>query len=477
MGHEFQWPPADDDLQAHILVLPGETVEVLQPRREPDVTHVNRVGVRAGDPVAGTHGRAPHVTQVGVAAIEPSLVELALNDWPQEFRPAATFQAVTTDRMAPIDPTPTGPPGLGPPRSSELIASRHRHRFGTYVATVAVSMVCASVATSYVERHEVFGPSVDAIGKLVGPELNRSATVTRPQPSPREVPAASSVAASLAPAALSKKQVEPVRRPAEPPQKLKGRDMSPQSAPSRRQGSVPPPATRSRLGARIGLDARLDRRAIPTVTSRSAATSPKVRSSDSSDRSVKSPEAAVISTTPKTVVRRGGIADDTPPSAPVAPPAPISLPPTVVAPLPASAVPARNALAEVASPTPAPPLAPPAGASVVPTRVQEEQNIQRVLQRYALAYEQLDANAAKVVWPTLDVRALTRAFEGLESQNLRFSGCELSISGAEAKAVCHGTATYVPKIGSKEPRTSRRDWVFKLKKLETDWRIAQSETR
>jgi hypothetical protein len=114
-------------------------------------------------------------------------------------------------------------------------------------------------------------------------------------------------------------------------------------------------------------------------------------------------------------------------------------------------------------------------ASNVPAGVQEEQDIRRVLQRYALAYEQLDANAAKVVWPTVDVRALSRAFEGLESQDLTFSGCELSIGGAKAQAICHGTATYVPKIGSKDPRTVRRDWIFTLNKLEKGWTI--SETR
>jgi hypothetical protein len=155
---------------------------------------------------------------------------------------------------------------------------------------------------------------------------------------------------------------------------------------------------------------------------------------------------------------------------------------TVVAPLPVPAgpaVPAQDALAAEASSTSAPLFASPSGASTatVLTGVQEEQNIRRVLQRYALAYGQLDAHAAQVVWPTVDVRALTRAFESLESQEFAFSGCELSISGAEAQAACHGKATYVPKIGIKAPRTARRDWVFQLKKLEAGWTIAQAETR
>jgi hypothetical protein len=478
MDHEFQWPPSDDDLKSYVVVLQGQrAVEKVQPR-ESDVSNENRVSVRAGDPVAVKEARVPHVTQVDVATVSTHPIELALR-WPQEPLTATTAQKATINRVATIDRTTTGPPWLDTPRSHGLIASRHRRHFASSAATVAVSMVCASVATSYVERHDVFKPSVDAIRRLVGPVLNRSATFIRPPDNQAEVTARSSAVATLPPASPRKKQVEPVLPPAKPQSRKLDvwavrRDVAHGSAPSQHQGSAPPSATPSRLNARI------DRRAIPKVTTRAAVTSPKVVSSDSSDRSVKSPPNAVISTTPAAAVGRGGIAEARAPSVPVAPPAPVSAMATAVAPLPVPAVPARDALAAEASSTSAALLASPAGAStatVVPTRVQEEQNIRRVLQRYALAYEQLDAHAAQVVWPTVDVRALTRAFESLESQALAFSGCELSISGAEAQAACHGNATYVPKIGSKAPRTARRDWVFKLKKLEAGWTIAQAETR
>ena len=100
-----------------------------------------------------------------------------------------------------------------------------------------------------------------------------------------------------------------------------------------------------------------------------------------------------------------------------------------------------------------------------------------MLLSYARAYEQLDANAARAVWPGVDVRALTRAFNGLESQAVRFNGCEVSIAGAEARALCHGTTTYVPKIGSKDPRRLQHDWVFRLTKIGDAWKIRQSEIR
>lgn len=110
-------------------------------------------------------------------------------------------------------------------------------------------------------------------------------------------------------------------------------------------------------------------------------------------------------------------------------------------------------------------------------RAQEEQRVRGVLQRYARAYEQLDAKAAKAVWPNVDERALSRAFDGLQSQHIAFDRCELSVKGVDARATCQGTATYIPKIGSKDPRTLRRQWAFALNRAEGDWLIAEAETR
>ena len=99
------------------------------------------------------------------------------------------------------------------------------------------------------------------------------------------------------------------------------------------------------------------------------------------------------------------------------------------------------------------------------------------MRQYARAYERLDANAARAVWPTVDVRALSRAFDGLASQEVTFAGCDVSLTGADARATCHGTTTYVPRVGSKDPRTLQRNWVFRLRKTEGTWSIAQAETR
>lgn len=117
---------------------------------------------------------------------------------------------------------------------------------------------------------------------------------------------------------------------------------------------------------------------------------------------------------------------------------------------------------------------PPASAtlSTRPDAGEDEGLIKQVLQRYRTAYEGLDAHSARVVWPAVNEIALARAFDGLESQSLTFEACDVRVRGeAAATAVCRGSARYVPKIGSRDPRTEPRVWNFTLRKAGTDWTI------
>jgi hypothetical protein len=97
--------------------------------------------------------------------------------------------------------------------------------------------------------------------------------------------------------------------------------------------------------------------------------------------------------------------------------------------------------------------------------------VHKALQRYRLAYEDLDAQSAQAVWPAVNQTALARAFDGLESQTLTFDACDVRISGETAAATCQGSARYVPKIGSREPRVEPRVWNFTLRKNGNDWKI------
>jgi tetratricopeptide (TPR) repeat protein len=166
------------------------------------------------------------------------------------------------------------------------------------------------------------------------------------------------------------------------------------------------------------------------------------------------------------------------PERPVAPPttAPLSLPvplsqlPTTTA----ADVPRESTVAAVATAAPAvvpPPTRVPA-AVPPPARVAGDQElVEEALQRYRRAYGRLNVQSAEAVYPTVNRVALARAFEGLESQALTFDSCEIELRGVLARAICHGTAHYVPKVGSRYPRTEPLVWSFELRKSDTDWTI------
>lgn len=169
-----------------------------------------------------------------------------------------------------------------------------------------------------------------------------------------------------------------------------------------------------------------------------------------------------------------------------APPAPAPTNPIVATPPARSPAPAPEPPAAFdASPAPsAPPSRTPVPAArpepeALPSVVArtEQSEIQRTLGQYRSAYQLLDAEAARVAWPSVDVRALARAFDTLTSQQLAFEACQFVIVGDAATAQCRGSATYTPKVGSRAPRLEPRQWTFHLRKVDDDWKIQTAQTR
>jgi len=149
---------------------------------------------------------------------------------------------------------------------------------------------------------------------------------------------------------------------------------------------------------------------------------------------------------------------------------------TVPVPPPSIVPPARPLQEATVGEVLAAPIPPRAMAAVapIPPRVEvvdDRALVQQTLQRYRSAYEGLDAQSAHAVWPAVNQVALARAFNGLESQTLTFDACDVRVRGEAATATCQGTARYVPKVGSREPRTEPRIWNFTLRKSGTDWTI------
>ena len=172
---------------------------------------------------------------------------------------------------------------------------------------------------------------------------------------------------------------------------------------------------------------------------------------------------------------------------------PVAAPP-VVSPNPSNAI--SNVMTRSAPVEPTPPAL--AAAPVVPPTVArtpepatrpvpeavatvagrtEQTGIQQVLGQYRSAYGRLDADAARTVWPSVDARALARAFDSLSSQELAFDSCNVDIAGETATAQCRGSATYTPKIGSRGPKLEARQWVFHLRKAADGWKIQSAQTR
>ena len=97
------------------------------------------------------------------------------------------------------------------------------------------------------------------------------------------------------------------------------------------------------------------------------------------------------------------------------------------------------------------------------------------MQSYRRAYGRLNVQSALAVYPTVNRVALARAFDGLESQALTFDSCDVEVLGAIARAICHGSARYVPKIGNREARTEPLVWSFELRKSADDWTIESAK--
>jgi tetratricopeptide (TPR) repeat protein len=157
------------------------------------------------------------------------------------------------------------------------------------------------------------------------------------------------------------------------------------------------------------------------------------------------------------------VAELTPPSPTVPPQAP------AVVPAAPRSMPVQEAALEAPVNTVAAVVPPP--SAPVEMSVNDSQLVKETLQHYRVAYEGLDARRAQAVWPAVNQAALARAFDGLQSQSLTFDACDVRVRGEMATATCQGSARYVPKIGSREPRTEKRVWNFSLHKAGDDWKI------
>jgi len=102
--------------------------------------------------------------------------------------------------------------------------------------------------------------------------------------------------------------------------------------------------------------------------------------------------------------------------------------------------------------------------------------VEGVLERYRLAFSTLNSGVSDF-WPGVNSRALDKAFNELENQSFDFDQCRVQVKSAQADATCTGTATFVPKVGDKTPRTQPRQWTFRLVRAGSRWIIDSVQSR
>jgi hypothetical protein len=118
--------------------------------------------------------------------------------------------------------------------------------------------------------------------------------------------------------------------------------------------------------------------------------------------------------------------------------------------------------------------APAAPASL---QLNEEDLVRQLLAAYTGAFSRLDVDATRAVWPSVDGKALERAYGQLSSQRLTLQSCGITISGSTANARCRGSATYTPRIGRRSVEIAAGEWTFDLSKKDTAWHIVNTFVR
>jgi hypothetical protein len=150
------------------------------------------------------------------------------------------------------------------------------------------------------------------------------------------------------------------------------------------------------------------------------------------------------------------------------PPAPAVPPPTAI----------PNRVGELVEPVAAlpRPVVPPEVRDMSPAdRIYQKESsaLARVLGHYEQAYDRLDAHSAAAVWPSVDARALSRAFARLQSQDIDFGNCTFSVSASDAAARCAGVLRYAQRIGDTALKTEQHIWTIEFARAGESWQIVK----
>ena len=184
-------------------------------------------------------------------------------------------------------------------------------------------------------------------------------------------------------------------------------------------------------------------------------------------RSASRPREDTTRTQPNPVPLKAAASEPLTTIAPTAVSAPYAAPIDSPPPLPRTPPPAHVEVAPSVTVAPTPATVP-SETSVVRS---DTDDVRAVLDRYQTAFSHLDASKAKAIWPSVDEKALGRAFGQLERQEVVLQGCDVMVAGQRAAAACRGQSSYVPRVGNKAARVEARRWAFTLRKIGESWII------
>lgn len=94
-----------------------------------------------------------------------------------------------------------------------------------------------------------------------------------------------------------------------------------------------------------------------------------------------------------------------------------------------------------------------------------------VLQEYAAAYESLDADRVKKIWPAVDVEGLRQAFREMRELKVGIDNIKvLSADGPVVRVSCRVTQSLTPRAGGRQsPTVVTR--IVRLRRQEAAWLI------
>jgi serine/threonine protein kinase len=127
-----------------------------------------------------------------------------------------------------------------------------------------------------------------------------------------------------------------------------------------------------------------------------------------------------------------------------------------------------NKLAALAEPPPVAPAAPPKTDTPARVLVDNDAEVRTVVQRYAQAFEQRDADALKQVWPGMGSKyaRYKQIFDLAASihEQLNVESVAVSPDGTTAVVKSRVSQTYTPKEGKAKPQRFANEFVFNLRK-------------